>query len=72
MSRTYAFEWKKRFKDGREEVEDDPRFGRPSTSRTADNIEHVKQTVRADRRLMVRMIAEELSINKDRYLEHHH
>ena len=29
------------------------------------NIERVKQMVRADRRLTVRMIAEELSINKD-------
>ena len=65
MSRSHAFEWHKRFKEGREEVEDDPRSGRPSTSRTADNIERVKQMVRANRRLTVRMIAEELSINKD-------
>ena len=34
-------------------------------SRTADNIEHVKQMVCADHRLMVRMITEELSLNKD-------
>uniref|UniRef100_A0A8C4Q6F5 Uncharacterized protein n=1 Tax=Eptatretus burgeri TaxID=7764 RepID=A0A8C4Q6F5_EPTBU len=47
------------------EVEDYPRSGRPSTIRRADNIERVKQMVRADRRLTVRMIAEELSINKD-------
>ena len=65
MSHACAFEWHKRFKEGREEVEDDPRSGKPSTSRTADNIERVKQMVRADRRLTVRMIAEELSINKD-------
>ena len=65
MSCTRAFEWHKRCKEGREEVEDDPRSGRPSTSRTAANIERVKQMVRADRRLTVRMIAEELSINKD-------
>ena len=65
MSRTRAFEWHKRFKEEREEIEDHPRPGRPSTSRTADNIERVKQMVRADRRLMVRMIACELSINKD-------
>ena len=62
MSRTRAFEWHKRFKEGWEEVEDDPRSGRPSTSRTVDNIERVEQMVRADRRLAVRMIAEELSI----------
>ena len=65
MSRTYAFERYKRLKEGWEEVEDDPRSGRTSTSRTTDNIERVKQMVRADRRLTVRMIAEELSINKD-------
>ena len=56
MSRTRAIEWRKRFKEGREEVEDDPRSGRPSTSRTADNIERVKQMVHADRRLTVRML----------------
>ena len=61
MSRTRAFEWHKRFKEGREEVEDDPRSGRRSTSRMADTIERVKQMVHADRRLMVWMIAEELS-----------
>ena len=65
MSRTRAFEWHKRFKEGQEEFEDDPRSGRPSTSRTANNIERVKQMVRVDRQLTVRMIAEELSFNKD-------
>uniref|UniRef100_A0A8C4Q567 Mos1 transposase HTH domain-containing protein n=1 Tax=Eptatretus burgeri TaxID=7764 RepID=A0A8C4Q567_EPTBU len=65
MSRTHAFEWHKRFKEGREEVEDDPRSGRPSMSRTVDNIEHVKQMVHADHQLTVWMIAEELSINKE-------
>ena len=34
MSRTCVFEWHKRFKAGREDVEDGPRSGRPSTSRT--------------------------------------
>ena len=49
----------------KEEVEDDQRSGRPSTSRTADNTEQVKQLVRADRRLTVRMIASELFISKE-------
>lgn len=46
MSRSRVFEWYKRFKEGREDVEDDSRSGRPSTSRTADNVERVKQMVR--------------------------
>ena len=65
MSRSRVFEWHKRFKDGREDVEDDSRSGRPSTSRTDDNVERVKQVVRADRRMTVRMIASELGINRD-------
>uniref|UniRef100_A0A8C4Q143 Transposase n=1 Tax=Eptatretus burgeri TaxID=7764 RepID=A0A8C4Q143_EPTBU len=64
ISCTRALEWHKRFKEGREEVEDDPRSGRPSTSRMADNIECVKQMAHRDHRLTVWMIAEELSINK--------
>lgn len=65
MSRSRVFEWHKRFKEGREEVEDDPRSGRPSTSRTDDNVERVRQMVRGDRRLTVRMIASELAVNHD-------
>ena len=33
LSRSTVFLWHKRFKDGREDVEDDPRGGRPCTSR---------------------------------------
>ena len=49
-----------------EEVEDDHRSGRPSTSRTDENVECVKQKVRSNRRLTVRMIADELSMNSER------
>jgi len=38
MSRTQIFEWHKRFKNGHEKVEDDPKSGRPSTSKTDENI----------------------------------
>ena len=43
MSRSRVFEWHKHFKEGREEVEDDARSGRPSSSRTEDNVERVRQ-----------------------------
>ena len=48
MSRGRVFEWHKHFKSGREEVEDDPKPGQPSTSKTADNIERVNTLVRRD------------------------
>ena len=51
---------------GREEVEDDHRSGRPSTSRTDENVECVRQKVRSNRRLTVRMIAHELGMNSER------
>nr|CAH7752029.1 unnamed protein product [Callosobruchus chinensis] len=41
MSRTRVFEWHKRFSEGREEVEDDERTGRPVTSRIEENIKKI-------------------------------
>ena len=38
MCRTQTYEWWKRFKEGRTSVDDDPRSGRPSTSKTDDNV----------------------------------
>ena len=66
MSRARVFEWLRRFKEGREDVEDDPRSGRLSTSTTEKNVEIVRQKVLGDRRLTVRMIANELDMNCER------
>ena len=63
---TRLFESHRRFKGGREEVEDDHRNGRPSTSRTDENVKRVRQKMRSDRRLTVRMIADELGMNSER------
>ena len=65
MSRTHLFEWHRRFKEGREEVEDDHRSGRPSTTRTDENVERVRQKVGSDYRLTVRMI-DELDMDSER------
>ena len=65
MARSSVFEWHKRFRDGLEEVEDTARSGRPSTSRTEENVDRVRQMIRNDRRLTVRIIADSLSINRD-------
>ena len=66
MSRAWVFEWHRRFKEGREDVEDDPRSGRSSTSTTEENVEIIRQKVLGDRRLTVRMIANELDMNCER------
>jgi len=45
-------------------VEDEPRAGRPTTSKTEDNVERVRSLVRSDRRLTLRMISSELNLNR--------
>lgn len=63
LSRAQVFRWFKAFSDGRESVADDPRSGRPLTSKSDDNVERIRDLVRYDRRLTVRMIAEQLNLN---------
>lgn len=46
------------FTDGRESVESDPRPGRPSTSRTPENVECVWAAINENRRLTVRELEE--------------
>ena len=46
LSRTTIFEWHKRFREGRERVKDDERSGRPTTSRTDDNMAAVDKMVK--------------------------
>jgi len=57
-----VFKWHKTFKEGRENVENDPRWGRPNSSTNDQNVEVVPTVTAKDRRLSVRMIAEE-SVN---------
>jgi len=64
LSRTMVFKWHKAFKVGRENVEDDPRSGRPISSTNDQNVEVVRAVMAKDRRLSVRMIAEETGLDK--------
>jgi transposase len=41
MSRAVVYQWYARFQDGREDVKDDARSGRPSTARTDESVEFV-------------------------------
>ena len=63
-SRAQIFRWFKDFSEGRDLVEDEPQTGRPTTSKTDVNVEQVKSLVRSDRRLTIRLIAEQLNLNK--------
>ncbi|GFV68020.1 protein GVQW3 [Trichonephila clavipes] len=63
MSRTLVFEKLRRFKEGRQSVNSDPRSGHPSTSRNEDKIAQVKNVVHSDRCLTVRKIAQECHIS---------
>jgi len=59
MSRTQVFDWFRRFKEGRTSVINDPRSGRPSTSRSEEMIAKVRTIVRNNRRLTVLEIADD-------------
>ena len=52
------------FKCGCESVEDEQRAGRPSAARTENNVTRVKAVLDRDRRLNVRLIAEEVGLQK--------
>jgi hypothetical protein len=53
------------FSEGREDVEDDKRPGRPVTMKTDENMEKVRTVERTNRRLGFRMRAEELNMDKE-------
>ena len=63
MSKTRVYESYKRFQDGREDVKDDERPGRPSTSTTDENVEKVKEMVMNDRRITIREVADDGGIS---------
>jgi len=50
-------EWSRRFKAGRDSVEDDPRPGRPLTASTKANIQQVQRLIDQDPRISYRDIA---------------
>ena len=64
LSRTQVFEWFKKCMEGREDVRNDPKSGRPSTVKTQENME-VTRIVQGDRRLSIRAISELTNINKE-------
>jgi hypothetical protein len=62
ISDSSVFERFKRFKDGHEDLHDDPRSGRPSTIRST--IANASEIVILDRRFILRIMSDELNMNK--------
>ena len=65
MSRADVYRWHAGFRDGREDVKDDARSGRPSTARTDENVESVRRLLTEDRRTTLQVIADRLNIVKN-------
>ena len=64
MSKTRIKEWYNRSKEGRTSVDSDSRSGRPSTTKTLDNIERVRVAIKGDPRLTVRELENDFGIPK--------
>jgi len=62
LSRSKTFEWYSCFKSGRRSLKTTPCPGRPSTSHTKETMARVREIIRADRRLTIREVAEEVRI----------
>ncbi|GBM53981.1 hypothetical protein AVEN_18741-1 [Araneus ventricosus] len=65
VSKNCVFEWFKRFRDGKEDVKDEPRSSRPPTSTSPDNIERVRRMLADDSALLFENDRRRLKINLD-------
>jgi len=53
LIRAHIFEWHKRFKEGRDSVDDNPYSGRLTTSKTDNCVAQVRELIRANWRLTI-------------------
>ncbi|UYV74999.1 hypothetical protein LAZ67_12002048 [Cordylochernes scorpioides] len=63
LDRSNVYRWYKMFSEGREDVNDEERAGRPSTSTTDEKINKVEKMILANRRITVIEVAENLNIS---------
>ncbi|GFS32174.1 histone-lysine N-methyltransferase SETMAR [Trichonephila inaurata madagascariensis] len=65
MSKQMVRRWCRTFSDGRQQVEDIPRAGQTRTATTDANIGKVDDMIRANRRITIDEVAEELGISHE-------
>jgi hypothetical protein len=58
LSQTVVFEWHSRFKAGRVSAKDDKRSGQPSTSKTIENVEKIRELIYKKRRRTIHELAD--------------
>jgi hypothetical protein len=63
LSRTAVFEWQSHFKAGRVSVEGDKRSGQPSTSKTTDNVEKIRELSHNDHHRTIHELADTIGIS---------
>ena len=63
INRASVFEWHKRFKEGRESVRDDERFGRSKEVRTPELIGQIKNFMDKDRRVSIETISAQFNVS---------
>ncbi|UYV82243.1 PlexA [Cordylochernes scorpioides] len=63
LDRSNVYRRYKMFSEGREDVNDEERAGRPSTSTTDEKINEVEKMILANRQITVREVAEDLNIS---------
>jgi ribosomal protein S25 len=64
LSHAPVFRWHKGYAHGREMVQDETQSRRHALVGTSTNVDRVRAFIRQDRRLTIRMIADELNINE--------
>ena len=63
MNRGSVFEWHKRFKEGRESVREDERYGRSKEVRTPVLIGQIKNFMDKDRRVSIETISAQFGVS---------
>ena len=58
LSKTRVYEWFSRFKNGEMSIEDQPRSGRPATSKSDENVDKINAFIREDRRRTIDQLFE--------------